>query len=880
MLALPTHAAPTTLDLGARMAAQRAIEGVYWHQRTWPSQNPGSKPALDQVVSTFDLEQKVERSLRLTTALETYWHHTVTGADLQAEIDREARDSRRPDTLAALWSSLGNDPGLIAETLARPILVERLARSFQAADPRFSATSFDSWWSRVSPALSPNVDAVAYAYSLPSLRPDQLGAWSPTHALPEADIQISAVWTGAEMIIWGGTEVGASTFNSGSRYDPATDTWHTTSGVNAPFPRKQHSAVWTGTEMIVWGGCGLLDEHSCQINSGGRYNPVTDTWTATSLNGAPSARINHTAVWTGSVMVVWGGCRFSNDLCTPQALGNSGGRYDPATDTWQSTSVAGAPEPRQDHTAVWSGQEMIVWGGIGAAVYANGARYDPVADAWTPVAPVSPNLARYNHTAVWAGNQMIMWGGTNGSAYFNNGARYSVTQNRWRAVSQAGAPSPRANHTAVWTGTEMIVWGGCSGGGSICSTPTNTGGRYRPGNDTWTPTTTAGAPSARSRHVAVWTGSLMIIWGSGRTGGRYDPATNTWTPTNAMEAPSAREWHTAVWTGSEMVVWGGDDRLTGTINTGGRYDPATDTWQPTATAGAPSARILHTAVWTGSRMIVWGGQNGSTVFKTGGLYDPATNTWTPTSTAGAPEARSSHSAVWTGSQMIVWGGSGFSSPWINTGGKYDPASNTWTPTSTAGAPGPRSLHTAVWTGSRMMVWGGATATFDTNTGGLYDPVANAWTPTSTAGAPAARNAAAGVWTGSRVLIWGGSTYDGSYQVHNTGALYDPATNSWTPTSTSGAPSPREFFAYDWTGRTLIVWGGCTDDPTCGDSTFTGGQYDPSTNSWVATELTGAPNARGKTKGVWTGTELIVWGGFTDDSSTFTNTGGRYTPAIP
>jgi N-acetylneuraminic acid mutarotase len=868
----------TALDLNARVAAQRAIESTYWTYRDWPSQNPGAKPVLDKVVSLSVMRDKVEATLRLTNALRTYWNHSVSGAELQAEVDRQAKDTRQPQMLNDLWAALGNDPNLIAETLGRSTLVDRLARSFQASDPRFSGQSFESWWAKVGPSQSTLITAPGYDYRLPSLSAAQLGTWSPTHALPEADVLTSAVWTGAEMIIWGGTEAGGSKFNSGSRYDPATDTWHSTSGVNAPAPRKQHSAVWTGTEMIVWGGCGLGDEHNCQINTGGRYNPVTDTWATTTTIGAPAARINSTAVWTGTDMIVWGGCSFSNDVCTPTALGNGGGRYDPVANSWQPTSTTGAPEARQDHTAVWSGSEMIVWGGIGATVYANGARYDPVANTWTPTAAVPSTLARYNHTAVWAGTQMTMWGGTNGTTYFNTGARYFPLQNRWQSVSRTNAPSARAKHTAVWTGTEMVVWGGCSGGGVLCSASTNTGGRYNPSTNAWIATSTTSAPSARNDHVAVWSGSVMIVWGSGRTGGRYDPATDTWTPTNANEAASAREWHTATWTGAEMVVWGGDDRFFGTVNTGGRYDLATDSWQPTATIGAPSARILHTAIWTGTEVIVWGGQNGSTGFKTGGRYNPVTNAWTATTTTGAPEARSSHSAVWTGTEMIVWGGSGNSSPWIKTGGRYNPTTNTWTPTSLTGAPVARSLHTAVWTGSQMVVWGGATATFDTNTGGRYNPATNTWTPSSTVGAPDARNAAAGVWTGSKVLVWGGSTYDGSYKVHQTGAIYDPVADTWTPTSLTNAPSAREFFAYAWTGNTFIVWGGCTVDPTCVTSTYTGGQYTPSTDTWIATELTGAPNARGKTQGVWTGNELIVWGGETNDSSTFTNTGGRYAPA--
>ena len=220
-----------------------------------------------------------------------------------------------------------------------------------------------------------------------------------------------------------------------------------------------------------------------------------------------------------------------------------------------------------------------------------------------------------------------------------------------------------------------------------------------------------------------------------------------------------------------------------------------------------------------------GGQYGSTPFKTGARYNPVTMPGTATATLGAPGARSGHSAVWTGSEMIVWGGSG-SSPWLKTGGRYNPATNTWKATSKTGAPSPRDLHTAVWTGSRMVVWGGATATFDTNTGGRYNPATNKWTPMTTVGAPEARNAAAGVWTGSKVLIWGGSTYDGTYKVHRTGGLYDPVANTWTPTSLTNAPSAREFFAYAWTGTTFIVWGGCTDDPTCGDSTYTGWAVHP------------------------------------------------------
>ena len=126
-LAIPATAAAPHLprfDLGSRIAAQRAIEGVYWSHRDWPTQNRSAKPSVDEVASPSVLRDKVESALRLTNALQAFWHDSVSGADLQAEMDREARDTRQPQMLRELWAALDNDPALIAETLARTILVD------------------------------------------------------------------------------------------------------------------------------------------------------------------------------------------------------------------------------------------------------------------------------------------------------------------------------------------------------------------------------------------------------------------------------------------------------------------------------------------------------------------------------------------------------------------------------------------------------------------------------------------------------------------------------------------------------------------------------------------------------------------------------------
>ena len=140
------------------------------------------------------------------------------------------------------------------------------------------------------------------------------------------------MWTGSEMIVWGGQGEGTSgLLNTGGRYNPSTNTWRATSTTSAPDGRTYYTAVWTGSEMIVWGGDG--PGINGVLDTGGRYNPSTNTWRATSTTNAPIARDVHTAVWTGSEMIVWGG---------PIGLMVRGLPQIPAADTTQ-TRIAGQP---------------------------------------------------------------------------------------------------------------------------------------------------------------------------------------------------------------------------------------------------------------------------------------------------------------------------------------------------------------------------------------------------------------------------------------------------------------------------------------------------------------------------------------------------------
>src|SRR6266496_4154063 len=165
---------------------------------------------------------------------------------------------------------------------------------------------------------------------------------------------------------------------------------------------------------------------------------IDDMWTATSTASAPVGRRFHTAVWTGSEMIVWGG---QDQSLNPL---NTGARYNPSTDSWTPISTTNAPAPRSYQSAVWSGSEMIVWGGIDGNFNAlnTGGRYDPVTDSWSAMIPTNP--ARAGHTALWTGSEMLVWGGSD----TNTGVRYNPDSDSWITINTTNAPSARG---AVWT---------------------------------------------------------------------------------------------------------------------------------------------------------------------------------------------------------------------------------------------------------------------------------------------------------------------------------------------------------------------------------------------------------------------------------------------
>jgi N-acetylneuraminic acid mutarotase len=265
----------------------------------------------------------------------------------------------------------------------------------------------------------------------------------PEAMLPPFTVEVSA-WTGGEMLVLGSALRGSRVLMAA--YSSLQRTWRI---IHFPFPEwNGFEGVWTGDQLVLWGGG--PNSSSRFSRRGAVYDPTIGTWQRTAP--APIAgRDAHAMGWTGSEVIVWGGSNAETDLA-------DGAAYNPSTDTWRE--IAPAPlTQRQWMPIVWTGAEIVVWGGSSFSINrADGAAYDPVNDSWRKL-PRSPLRPRHYHSAVWSGSEVVVFGGYNYHRTFRDGAAYDPTSDTWRRIERAPIKA-RCCHAAVWAGDSMFVFGG------------------------------------------------------------------------------------------------------------------------------------------------------------------------------------------------------------------------------------------------------------------------------------------------------------------------------------------------------------------------------------------------------------------------------------
>ena len=287
-------------------------------------------------------------------------------------------------------------------------------------------------------------------------RPDT-DTWSELTSVdaPKARKGHTAIWTGSQMIVWGGFN--ENNLNSGGRFTPSTQSWSSMSTEEAPTARTGHGAVWTGKTMVVFGGRnsgGLLSD-------GGIYDPASDRWTALPTQGAPSPRHLASVIWTGKALLVWGGELADGDANSGALLSfDSAGK--PLA--WSTLPVLEGFAGRSGHAGVWEGQRFIVWGGRhrSGALLADGALWDSATSKWTYLEAAGAPPARFDASAVWAGDELVVFGGSGSQGPLSSGAAWSLSTRKWRTLPSQSSTGARSGALVAWTGSHLLTFGGLS----------------------------------------------------------------------------------------------------------------------------------------------------------------------------------------------------------------------------------------------------------------------------------------------------------------------------------------------------------------------------------------------------------------------------------
>ncbi len=247
----------------------------------------------------------------------------------------------------------------------------------------------------------------------------------------------------------------------------------------------------------------------------------------------------------------------------------------------------------------------------------------------------------------------------------------------------------------------------------------------------------------------------------------------------------------------------------------------------------------------GNMMYLVGESGNTTNNESTFAYNLTTGQWTM-NLAKRPYPGNHHTAEVIGGKLYLFGGFGGSNGGTTSRGKvqiYNPANNTWS----LGANMPWNTGSAISAviGGKVYVFGGIVGNATVARGGIYDPATNTWAATQPAAMPQGRNHAAAATDGQRLFVFGGrgaGSGDNNTVANgfNTLQIYNPATDAWVSSNTSGSPLKPLPIGRGGMGRAIYANG---EFYVIGGETINGsgavGQgvynrvdiYNPTTNSW-------------------------------------------------
>jgi hypothetical protein len=337
-----------------------------------------------------------------------------------------------------------------------------------------------------------------------------------------------------------------------------------------------------------------------QPASGPRIPTGSPTWEA--IPRAPIAgRISAGVVWTGEEMIVWGGVTRSRAI---EAV-SDGAAFDPVDGTWREI----APSPHGvlgggGRAAAWTGRRAVFWAGNSPDGPARGAVYNPASDHWQ-ILPRGPLGSREGYVSVWTGTELLIVGGTLGDGFPTPvAAALDPRARSWRRLPGLDALDAIIPSGAVWSGDRMFLAGTqylCPVPDSVCEETREFLVAYDPATDELEEIDLAAAPAASVAPIG-WTGTEVLATGADRAHlVLFDPSDSSWRSASAAPCAVDGFYRQSAWLGDRYVTTCGRDALQ-------VYDVATDAWEVVEAGRSPmNVRAGSAIVWTGTDLVAWSG---------------------------------------------------------------------------------------------------------------------------------------------------------------------------------------------------------------------------------------------------------------------------------
>jgi hypothetical protein len=484
--------------------------------------------------------------------------------------------------------------------------------------------------------------------------------------------------------------------------------------------------------------------------------------------------------------------------------------------------------------------------GTASVYYSSAEIYDPVTATWSAANGLTTGDRALFSVAGLPKWGILVTGGWNGSAALSSADVYNPDTESFSATGYMNVARREHRSTMLFDGKVLIT-----GGFNSAGIPTATAEIYDPGTGRFEYTTGPMA-AARGAHRmnTVSEGKILITGGFGDGGvplssaELFDPVTGTFSTMGVGSLGQARARHSATQLPTGEILIAGGNGGSGVLASTEIYNPDSKAFSP----GPPlnQARQTHSAqVLPNGKVLFSGGNNNpsgnwdiqTNFLSSCELYDRKTNTMMTTGSKTNATSAGLPYLLWTGKFMYAGGGT-------NETELYTPEMPGTLETWVGGGNMVTARTDAFWSalddGTVLVTGGLDSAVTQLASAELYDYLTGDFTQTGDMSAARQQHRMVQLYTG-KVLVTGGLVTGTNNRALNSADLFDPASKTFTLTTTGNPPTVTYMNHYRRLHRStelangkILITGGVGGDQNTSNNILKSAEiYDPATGTFTS-----------------------------------------------